>query len=63
MIEFNVEGMSCNHCVKAVTEAVRSVDPAARVDVDLSSHTVKVDSAAPREAVAAALDEAGYPAS
>jgi copper chaperone len=63
MIEFNVEGMSCNHCVKAVTAAVRSVDPAARVDVDLARHTVKVESAAPREAVAAALDEAGYPAS
>ena len=61
-IEFTVEGMSCNHCVKAVTEAVRAVDPAARVDVDLASGTVKVDSSAPRDAVAAALDEAGYPA-
>lgn len=61
MIEFNVEGMSCGHCVNAVTKAVQSVDPNARVDVDLARHKVRIETAEPREAVAAALDEAGYP--
>lgn len=60
MIEFQVDGMSCGHCVKAVTEAVQSVDPAARVDVDLASHRVEVDSSADRERLASALREAGY---
>ena len=61
MIEFNVEGMSCGHCVNALTEAVKAVDPRARVDVDLASHKVRVESAQAREALAAALVEAGYP--
>jgi copper chaperone len=63
VIEFNVQGISCNHCVRAVTEAVRSIDPQARVDVDLAGHKVSVDSSRPREEVAAALAGAGYPPS
>ena len=61
MIEFRVPDMSCGHCVKAVTQAVKSVDPAAEVEVDLASHSVRVDTAAERAPVAAALVEAGYP--
>lgn len=60
MLEFDVPGMSCSHCVTAVTEAVRSVDPAAAGNVDLAGHTVGVDTAEPREQVAAALEDAGY---
>ena len=61
MIEFNIEGMSCGHCVGAVTRAVQSVDPKARVDIDLASHKVRVETVERREAVVAALEEAGYP--
>jgi copper chaperone len=60
VIEFNVEAMSCSHCVSVVTQAVRSVDPNARVDVDLAAHKVRVESNEERAALAAALDEAGY---
>jgi copper chaperone len=63
VLEFNVAGMSCNHCVAAVTRAVKSVDPQAEVDVDLEGHTVRVETAQGRDAVAAALEEAGYPPS
>ena len=38
---FQVQGMTCGHCVRAVTEAVKSVDPQAEVKVDLA--TGKVD--------------------
>jgi copper chaperone len=62
MIEFDVPGMSCGHCVAAVTQAVKSVDPAAAVDVDLAGHKVRVETGEPRERVAAALEEAGYAA-
>ena len=31
----HVSGMSCGHCVRAVTEAVRGVAPLAKVEVDL----------------------------
>jgi copper chaperone len=43
-----------------VTEAVKRLDPAARVDVDLPSGRVEVESDAPRERIAAAIREEGY---
>ncbi|RKT24376.1 copper chaperone [Paraburkholderia sp. RAU2J] len=59
-IEFKVEGMSCQHCVTAVTNAIRAHDAAAQVQVDLASGRVVVDSAQPVDAMKAAIDEAGY---
>lgn len=59
-IELQVEGMSCQHCVAAVTNAIRENDPAAQVQVDLSSGRVVVESAQPLDALKAAIDEAGY---
>ena len=61
-MEFNIPAMSCGHCVGAVTQAVKSVDPAAQVNVDLPARKVVVQSSHSRQAVAAALAEAGYPA-
>ena len=63
MIQFNIQAMSCGHCVAAVTQAVKTVDPQAEVDVDLGSHIVRVETSQPREALARALTEAGYPPS
>jgi copper chaperone len=60
MIEFKVAGMSCQHCVKAVTAALRELDPAAQVEIDLSAGRVKVDSSLDPAALATAIDEAGY---
>jgi copper chaperone len=60
-MEFNVPDISCGHCVRAVTEAVKQVDPDAQVSVDLESKKVTVQTTREREAVAAALAEAGYP--
>jgi copper chaperone len=61
MIQFNIPDMSCGHCVKAVTQAVQSVDAQAKVEVDLGTKQVKVESQAPREQLVQALAEAGYP--
>ena len=57
---FEVKGMSCGHCVHAVTGAIKEIDPAAKVDVDLGSGTVEVDSERPRTELAGAIREAGY---
>ncbi|WP_433767754.1 cation transporter [Pseudomonas putida] len=57
---FNVEGMSCGHCVKAITEAVQARDPAASVRVDLAAREVGVESALTAEQVIAAISEEGY---
>ena len=57
-----VKGMTCGHCVNAVTEEVQKVDGVTRVDVDLDSGNVTIESATPVDAgaLAAAVDEAGY---
>ncbi len=57
---FNVVGMSCQHCVKAVTKAVQSVDNTAVVEVDLNAKQVKVESLAAPERLASAIAEEGY---
>ncbi|HZF74711.1 MAG TPA: cation transporter [Acetobacteraceae bacterium] len=59
-LELKVEGMSCGHCVRAVTEAIRAKDPTAEVSVDLSANTVRAATNLPREQVAAAIEEEGY---
>jgi copper chaperone len=58
--KLNVTGMSCAHCVKAVQNAVLSVDPEAQVTVDLATGHVDVLSPQPREALVAAIENAGY---
>lgn len=57
---FDVQGMSCKHCAKAVTTAVQQLDPQARVQVDLDGKKVEVDSVQPRAAIAQAIAEEGY---
>lgn len=63
MQTFNVQGMSCGHCVKAITQAVQARDPAADVQIDLSARTVQVQSALSVDAVVQAIKEEGYEAS
>ncbi len=60
MIEMKVEGMSCQHCVKAVTQAVQDVDQNASVKVELADGRVSVESQSPRDTLAAAIEDAGY---
>lgn len=61
VIEFNIDAMTCGHCVRTVTQVVQQVDPDAQVTVDLPAHRVQVQTGKTREAIAAALVEAGYP--
>lgn len=57
-----VTGMTCDHCVRAVTEEVSAVAGVEAVRVDLQTGILSVDSAGgvPEDAVARAVDEAGY---
>ena len=59
-MEFNIPAMSCGHCVRAITEAVKQADPDAQVTVDLPTKQVTVQTSQPRDAVVLALSEAGY---
>lgn len=62
MLRLNVDGMSCGHCVGAVTRAVQGVDPSAEVRVDLAAKTVEARTVAEPGAVAKAIADAGYAA-
>src|SRR5690606_20778163 len=58
--QFQVQGMSCGHCVGAVTNAVRALDPQAQVKVDLATGQVDVQSQQERAAIVEAIEEEGY---
>lgn len=57
-----VSGMTCGHCVAAVTEEISKIDGVTEVTADLESGRVEVTSSAPVDHVllGAAVDEAGY---
>lgn len=59
---FTVNGMTCSHCERAVTQEISAVAGVAAVSVDLPTGTVTVTAAQPvdRADIAAAIDEAGY---
>ncbi|WP_439520676.1 heavy-metal-associated domain-containing protein [Hydrogenophaga sp.] len=57
---FDVQGMTCGHCEKAVTSAIRQLDPEAQVRIDRANNRVEVDTSQPREALAEAIREEGY---
>ena len=59
---YRVEGMTCEHCVRAVTTELVILPGVQSVDVDLESGAVTVTSNGPldQSAVREAIDEAGY---
>ena len=64
-IMIKVTGMSCQHCVNAVSGAVLALDGVAGVTVDLDGGTAAVDYDASKVALAdikAAIEEEGYEA-
>lgn len=60
MLILQVPDMSCGGCASTVGNAVRSVDPAAQIAVDLASKRVSIESSASVGAIAAAIQAAGY---
>lgn len=59
---FKVTGMTCGHCVSSVTSEVSKLGGVTKVDVDLASGSVTVESDLPidKAAIASAVDEAGF---
>ena len=58
----HVTGMTCDHCVRAVTEEVGAIPGVTAVEVDLATGDVTVSSTQEiaHDQLAAAVDEAGY---
>ncbi len=59
-VALKVAGMTCQHCVRAVTGAIQALDPQAQVTVDLPAGTVAVETRLPSDQVAAAVTAEGY---
>lgn len=60
-MQFRIDNMTCGGCAKSVTKAIHSVDPQAKVEIDLATKAVRVGSSADEAALLARLDDAGYP--
>jgi len=61
-MKIQVDGMSCQHCIKSVTEAVQSVQSDARVQVDLNTGLVDIENGdtGRRSAIEEAIVDQGY---
>lgn len=60
MYEFLVSGMTCGSCVKSISNAVKSLDAEAEVNVDLKTQKVKVSSGKEQLEIQSSIEEAGY---
>jgi copper chaperone len=60
MYEFSVPDMTCGHCASTITGALKAEDPKAKIEIDLSRHVVKVESALAQEEIARQIAQAGY---
>lgn len=61
MVTFQVDDMTCGHCVSTITKALRAADKDAKVEIDLAKHLVHIDpSEAEMQELSDAIKEAGY---
>ncbi len=58
--EFGIEGMSCGHCVRAVTNAIKAVPGVQDVKVEIGKAVVTSEGPISRDAIANAVAEEGY---
>lgn len=60
MHQFQITGMTCNHCVQVITEAVEAVAETAKVDADTATGELTVYSSRPADEFKKAIANAGY---
>jgi copper chaperone len=61
MIAFEVNDMTCGHCVSTITKAMKAADKDAKVQIDLATHRVQVEPvSADADELAQAIKDAGY---
>jgi len=60
MLELKVDGMTCQGCVKSVTNAIKAVDDKAIVTIDLQTKSVNVKTDKPLNTISETIEDAGY---
>jgi copper chaperone len=61
MHEFHLPEMTCGHCASKVSIALKRLDAACDIQLDLPQRKIQVRSDEDRAALIDALSEAGYP--
>ena len=61
-VVLSVPGMTCRHCVRAISMQLQDVAGVEVVEVDLTSRTVRVEGTAQADALLSAIADAGYEA-
>ena len=57
-----IENMTCGGCARGVTATIHEIDPNAKVDIDLATKVVSVESTESIDKIINALAEDGFPA-
>ena len=60
-MKFRIENMTCGGCARSVTATIKELDENAKVNVDVVSKLVDVESSASESEIIAALTEDGFP--
>ena len=60
MLDLTIPDMTCGGCARGVTAAIKAVDPAAELVIDIPTHKVRVKTSASAESVKTAVAEAGF---
>jgi copper chaperone len=61
MITFDIQDMTCGHCVSSIAKAVQAIDQGAQVTADLATHRVQIEpTKSDRLQLSDAIREAGY---
>jgi copper chaperone len=63
MFSLKVSGMTCGGCINAVTRAVQSQDPQAKVQADLATQTVSLETSLSKTQASQLISDAGFPVS
>ncbi|NWF60309.1 MAG: heavy-metal-associated domain-containing protein [Fischerella sp.] len=59
-LKLKVPNIACEGCAETITESIHTMEPDAKVEVDLKAKTVTVESAASEESIKQAIVAAGY---
>lgn len=60
-MQFKVEKMGCGGCAKTISTAIHTIDPSAKVDIDLGKKRVEVISKADQAVIQQVISDAGFP--
>jgi len=63
MFTLKVSGMTCGGCINAVTRAIQAQDPQAKVQADLPTQVVSLETSLSPELAAELITDAGFPVS